>query len=79
VICFQLQLPVRLNHLGMAMSASRMQVPLAHHGGRRRLKPEGCILVDVVPHPDPPFNPSEASSRLLPKAGCPTRRVASSR
>ena len=58
VIRFQLELPVRPDHLGIAMSASRLQVPLAHHGGRRRPNPECCAHVEVVPHLRPAFRPS---------------------
>lgn len=50
VIRFHLELPVRLNDLWIAMSASRVQVPLARHGGRGRLIPEGCAQVGLVPH-----------------------------
>jgi len=50
VIRFPLQLPVRLNDLGIAMSASRLQIPLAHQGGRRRRHAHGCLMPDVVPH-----------------------------
>ncbi len=38
-IRFNLELPVRLDHFRIAMSASRMQVPLAHQDGCRRLIP----------------------------------------
>ncbi len=50
VIGLQLELSVRPDHLGIAMSASRLQVPLAHHDRRRRPNLGGCAHVDVVPH-----------------------------
>ncbi len=63
MIRFHLESPVGLNHLGIAMSTPRMQIPLTDRDGRR-LNSEGCVHLRVVAHlrsSVPPFGSLKAS------------------
>jgi hypothetical protein len=50
MIRFNLELLVRLNHPGIAVSASRLHIPFAYCHGSRRLSPKGCVNLNFVRH-----------------------------